>query len=581
MIKCTRCGTMNSAGAVNCQSCGAPLSNNLENNGMVRANMTDQSGLPAWLGSLRAGERSVSPAQASTNFYTADFIEDDALPSWMRAERDETHGNTGAIPPVLRSASLPSPTTGGSIPPQGIEAQSLIDNTALPSWMQGNTPVPDVPPASGFAASSLVQSDSVPDWMKSLQSSQNVAPPSMVTPPVQAQPAQNSTTPRAGGSGTGFSARDLIDQQALPSWMKGQAQGPEASASQTGQAGFSARDLIDQQALPSWMAQQGQSNTSGMLQGQGQPPQQPASAHPFGQPPQTTQPAQPGAQGFSASSLLDTDSLPPWLREGGNREQRGPIQGQNNVQQASPSAIPPAWGNSSWSDQGAAMQSASPQGSSFPASSLIDNGAVPDWLRTAQQPQPGAAGQSGTYGNEQRPGAHAAYAGPPRVENVRVPSRPRGEAQPNDNSEVAANVFASMLGVSSTAPSYPGTPMPGPMNTPYAQPGMNPQPQVQPMQSAQPGMGNPMGLSGMQGNPGMGAANTQSYGPSANMMPGAGNYGTYIGAGQNSPVNTPSMPASPYQASAPVTSQASEAQQEQKSTKKRGLFGAILDWLSR
>src|SRR5260370_16578770 len=42
----------------------------------------------------------------------------------------------------------------------------------------------------------------------------------------------------------------------------------------------------------------------------------------------------------------------------------------------------------------------------------------------------------------------------PRIENARVPSRPRSEMVPLEESEVAANVFSSMLGVSSSAPNF-------------------------------------------------------------------------------------------------------------------------------
>ena len=102
MTKCNQCGKMNAAGAVYCQSCGAPLSNMVDN-GMSqlaqppqRSISPDQPELPAWLESLRAGERSAAPTNAAANFSAADFIDENALPSWMQAERNDLRDNTGA-----------------------------------------------------------------------------------------------------------------------------------------------------------------------------------------------------------------------------------------------------------------------------------------------------------------------------------------------------------------------------------------------------------------------------------------------------------------------------------------------------
>src|SRR5205807_6488079 len=75
----------------------------------------------------------------------------------------------------------------------------------------------------------------------------------------------------------------------------------------------------------------------------------------------------------------------------------------------------------------------------------------PNWLRSSEDNQ---GKQHDSVGN-QHP---TPFGNPPRVENMRVPSRPRGEVVPYDQSEVAANVFSSMLGVASTAPYFPSQP---------------------------------------------------------------------------------------------------------------------------
>ncbi|GCE14321.1 hypothetical protein KTT_41800 [Tengunoibacter tsumagoiensis] len=99
------------------------------------------------------------------------------------------------------------------------------------------------------------------------------------------------------------------------------------------------------------------------------------------------------------------------------------------------------------------------------ASSFIDMNALPSWLRTADQ-----GGQPGMGGPAEPAGRPGGYSVPPRPDNMRVPSRPRNELNPNESSEVAANVFASMLGVASSTPNYPNQPV----NSPYGQPNQGP-----------------------------------------------------------------------------------------------------------
>jgi len=84
------------------------------------------------------------------------------------------------------------------------------------------------------------------------------------------------------------------------------------------------------------------------------------------------------------------------------------------------------------------------------AGSLIDMNALPSWLRTADgQPQgPQQAGRN----------VPPQYGAAPRVESARVPVRPRAEMMPPDQSEAAASVFSSVLGVASVSPQYPTSP---------------------------------------------------------------------------------------------------------------------------
>ncbi len=478
MIKCNRCGKMTPAGAF-CQSCGTPLAGMVENEiSQLSPKIVyqDQPEVPAWLESLRAGERPAAPVNNPTNFSPSDLIDEGTLPNWMRSERSDARGNTVTNPPNS-TYSAPFPTqypdpANANGPSAGIPAQSLLDEKSLPSWMQaGNqaaasstntgglpTNTGGLPTnTGGLSASSLVQQDNLPDWMKTLQP----------------QPSTNWVNPtQANQPGRG----------ALPF----PPSEPSAPPSSSVTSGFAARDLIDQQSLPSWMKPQSGRATDSS--GAFNPNQAAQSGPPAGQP------------GFSASSLLDVDTLPSWLREGGqnsgqyprlntNTQRAASGTGQNPTPAAAPSnaawpaaapsnaawpaAAPSnaAWpaaapSNAAWPGAGQGnpasaqvpMQTppvapmAPPNGGALSASSFIDNNSLPTWLRSGQQQSPLAAQQATPPVS--RPGS---YSMPPRADNMRVPSRPRGEVIPTETSEMAANVFASMLGVASAAPNYPAS----------------------------------------------------------------------------------------------------------------------------
>ncbi|MBV9710368.1 MAG: hypothetical protein JO011_05540 [Ktedonobacteraceae bacterium] len=507
MITCNRCGRISPDGAMNCRNCGAPLSSNAETGPGPSRSFQEQPELPAWLGSLRAGERPAAPADNPSNFSTADLIEEGSLPSWMRSGRSDMN-DTGMSSPhlSLRPSSASGPNTDDS---KGINAKSLIDERSLPSWMQENRQPSGPIPEGGITASSLVQQDFMPDWMKSLQQNQPVSNP---TPsPARPQPPMSSAFP----------------EQAAPSPMAG---GANEFSSGPGQ-GFSARNLVDQQSLPSWMTQQEEKGSA------------------------PVQPPVPGT--LSPSSLVDVNALPPWLRESSQQEQKS-------------GGLPSSQANQSWQPmqpptQGGAMQQGSPvwqpasppmppapgvnnmppQSEGLAASSFIDPNALPQWLRSGaeQQHQPPASPRSG-------------YGVPPRVENVRVPSRPRGEINPNEGNAAAANVFASMLGVASTAPNYPGSP---------AAQGYG-------MQGGPSGQGVP--ASPMQGNmsgqlagapPGFTGPQAQGY------APGGFNSGVY---------QTGNPGQGNYPAGGPGNLGMETGSGQKTSTKpaKKGLFDMIRDW---
>src|SRR6266487_372969 len=511
-------------GLVNCQHCGMPVySANQERTGQEK-NIRGQSDLPTWLESLRVNERPNSSASEHSFFPTSDLYDEGALPSWMRPENAEMmeRGNSGPYP-AWRPASMSAPHTDESIiPPEGIPARSLIDEQSLPSWVQGNQQnihatagaMPVTPDSQGnFSAASLIQPDDLPDWMKSLP-----------------QPSQPSVSQNNVWGGEQLRA----SQAHITSYTPDPATVNSNSLPQR----FSAQDLVDPQAMTHLMS--------------GQAGQQ--AEYPLGSVPQNEY------SGLPASSLLDENSLPTWLREE-DQMQRQP--GQMPAYASNQSGQTPAGNNG------------------LTGASLIDANSLPGWM-TSYEAQQQAGLQS--MGNIR---SFSTNGTPPRVESVRVPSRPRGEITSHEQSEVAANVFSSMLGVASSAPYFPSA---GPSQS--NAPSQNISAPSQGFQAGQPQPSDgtqwnvPSQPSGFAGVP-----PSQAYNPAGNQVgqqgaypPGA--YASYMGPGgspmgalpgmtQQPPASGPGIPVDPSMIGNQSNMNASGSKPA-----KRGFIETIRSWFS-
>ncbi len=490
MITCSNCGELVAAGMSSCQRCGMPLSSMVGSVAEYEKVAPPQPELPAWLESLRANERPAAPGSGQASFSAADLVEEGNLPSWMRSERgvDTAENAFSGAQTGWRPAPSPLPDTGDNFP---------------------------LPPAQGIVAHSLIDEGSLPSWMRDNQTGGEVRQGDPF------QPGQRS-----------ISASSLVQPDALPDWMKSlEPQSAPAPA-------FPPAPAPSPSSPPSYM----QLNDQGIppymqLNDQSMPPVQPAalSAHDLIDPQKlpawmTGNNAPAGASSGSdqsslnASSLLDMHSLPPWLRE--------ESLGQNTMAPA-PQVQP--------------YVHPTPQpglSSDMAAGSLIDMNALPDWLRSSAEQQSGS-GQGMSSNQHQGP-----YGAPPRVDNVRVPSRPRSEVGPHEQSEAAANVFASMLGVASAAPYVPEQPVRDAYGRPFQPP---------PEQPTQAPLGMPPGFAGPPPSP-----------------------GSYQGVGGYPMGNQPGgMP--PYQMGMPQESAWMGQGQAGSPSKpaKRSFLDAIRDWFSR
>ena len=587
MITCTYCGNANPDNRTGCQYCGAPLSNfgkRNENEPGFQPSVQPQQSvppmqsaqateLPAWLQSLRSD----APTQSSepVRYSAADFIDESDLPRWMQSNSGPGEEDVKPQTPSMRPSSVPGPNTDEGYV-RNISAHDLIDEQMLPAWMKSESGVGSGENSSAgqrnISASGLIQQESVPDWMRNFPQEQPGAGETPGTPGIPGHVGQPAKSPS-------------MPSQSSPSYPAFQPQASQGYGSQP----LSAHDFIDQQALPPWLREQGVqgSQENQGFQGGLQGGQQPWSAA------YQEQPADAPAKGFSASSLVDMNSLPSWMRNADMPASSQPAAQGYAANPTMPSS--PSQGQAMWQNMPAQQQQPPSQQGGMSANSFIDMNALPEWLRAAsEQGQP--AGQGGQIGQGLQGGQ--GYAMPPRADNVRVPSRPRGEIGMNEGNEAAANAFASMLGVASHAPQFTQNPQ-GPQNS------QNPSYSASPMSpmssastSAQPYQNNQNAM--YAGSP---PAHTASAAPQPSYMNSIGvaqvppmNYpvnGQQMGGqmggqpgiqpGQNAMQynQVPGQPGQPFQPMQPVQQYPSSQLNQEKPQKRGGLFEAIRNFFFR
>lgn len=441
---------------------------------------------------------------------------------------------------------------------ENVPGMTAPEQPELPAWLEslrsggsatGNTE------SSNFSAADLVDEGMLPGWMRpgreeNVDNTPSGPHPARRPASMPAPNTDNAFIPARGG----MPANSLIDEQSLPSWMQGQQEGSHSA----GQEGISAASLVQPEAMPDWIRSieaQSPALPNPAPYPQAGPAQQPVSGHELidqqalpqwmsGQ--DTSTPAR-GQSGLSASSLFDAQSLPTWLRQE-SQEQRNQYAGPPQPQPAQPGQAP---GYQVPFGQG---QIPNPNmQNNLAAGSLIDMNALPDWMRPNEEQRPGMA----SYPPQQNPAEYprqTSFGVPSRPENMRVPSRPRAEMGYVEESEVAANTFASMLGVASVTPNFPGQQprdASGP-SQPHSQP-------LQNMPQSQPYGMPPGSMQGQQAPP------NQNYGPAQGRTPAGYQMGQM-------PNNVPGMQ--------PGATMRNDQSNSNKKPAKRGFLSTILDWFS-
>lgn len=357
--------------------------------------------MPDWVRTMQAGQssRGSMPAPEGVGFSARGLMNEDALPQWLR-EAGAGAGASGPPPPQPgygapgygaaggmggdagapwnQGAGLQGPGYGQS-PGQYGPTQSVYDESNLPEWL--------LQPGANGASSQ--QYDAFPTVRQP-------APFGAPQPPAPgynaAAAARQNAFPsieqvgayRPAPSG-GLNGSSLLDDNALPGWMRGDptpAQGDPAAAYRDA-GGMRGSSLIDANALPAWMR-----NQPGA-----------AGAQPISPAPPQAQPqpsAGPSIANWIGGSTAN-DPIPPWLGQAYSDARVPPLQAPAQVQ------VPPPQNSAGagWPPNGVPPNGAGvpPLPGTLNANSLMDESALPSWLRAQGQPPAGdAMGNLGAMG---------------------------------------------------------------------------------------------------------------------------------------------------------------------------------------
>ncbi len=292
--------------------------------------------MPAWLSQFQAQQQQFAPPGAGPTGWAApqgpmygyppppgppgagagNLLDESALPEWLR---QGANGGYAAPQPAMAQSpygGYPGAGAPGAFPPGGnpgyrgpsgdMTARSLIDDRALPGWMNQPPAGPGAPghpggaygPREGLDARSLIDESSLPQWLQGGQ-------PAAASQAAQWNPATGVQEPLPAW---------LAQQQAQPAAaMFAPAPAPMMPPSLGAQA-MSAGQLPDESALPDWLRAQGAgaSGRSAPAAPMGQAPRQPPNSEWLTDAHVPVRPAIDRAPGDAPP--LGEAELPPWLR---------------------------------------------------------------------------------------------------------------------------------------------------------------------------------------------------------------------------------------------------------------------------
>ena len=216
--------------------------------GMSARGLVDSGALPGWLGGQMSQPQTSNGASipGSGGLSARSLIDDAALPQWLRAQASppQPAAQPRANPPVPASV-WGAPATADEPLPNWLN-QAYMDANVRPieparapsGWLSPGQVSAPLGASNGQAdgrlsASAFVDETALPEWLKS----QGGVPAASTAQPLYAAPTASQHSPahapympgaaptaRADEESAGkFSVSDLIDPEALPSWVSGQS----------------------------------------------------------------------------------------------------------------------------------------------------------------------------------------------------------------------------------------------------------------------------------------------------------------------------------------------------------------------
>ncbi len=408
----------------------------------------------------------------------------DALPGWLREVGATPAAPNPYAPPT--QAQMP-PNYPSRMPQQPFQQPQWPQQMASDPRDPRQQRIPS-PGGAAIASNALFDEASLPEWLRqsggqggdqpTIQQAPSYAPPSRVpfngaspyAPPAPngypaAEPTAQSAFPSLdqavalprGLPSPAISPVPQGDGGTLPGWLGGGMQPPD-SGQRSGVAGMAAQSLIDETALPTWLRSQPQVPQA--RQGQlAQPANTPSVA--WGAPPppaapQWNQPAEhtfqsPAPQQVGAGSFVDEGALPGWLRaQSGGQPSPGAGYGPMNAAQQNAGmdgGYLQAGGAQGTQPQYGPGDHAEHAPGQFSASDLIDPKALPSWVQrtgdaqasfsssagwsvqqpTTRQPRPDAAdlASRGVTGRQPAYDVYSEREPSPQREDLAPPERGR------------------------------------------------------------------------------------------------------------------------------------------------------------
>lgn len=357
--------------------------------GMPAHALVDSGALPGWLAGQPNQPPAVSGGLANGDGMSAhSLIDEAALPQWLRAQpavaapaRAMPHPPVSPAAPVApwsapATADEPLPTWLNQV---YVEANvPRVEPARIPSgWLAPQPPTPSPSDryagasGGGLSASAFVDETALPEWLKSQGG----------------VPAQGSAHPSQVLAGSYAAAASANESRDFGAYAPQGAQAAQAARpEEDSPARFSVSDLIDPEALPSWVS--GQSPAANPAWTSNQPATRAAGSSTLR--PGSGQELPTGAA--TDGGGWDEPNVPGWMRTLG--EEGG---GQPS---ASYQSVPSPRGQSDDLGRGSHMDPSA--SATWRRGQPIPSAELPPWLRAPNAARDGAAPRGADYGYQQR-----------------------------------------------------------------------------------------------------------------------------------------------------------------------------------